>query len=111
MSPMDGARSLARRVGRAIRGGAKPPAPASRTKEPCLACGEETAVGSVFFSDRLAVPRDGRATEFLCSLCSARVRTSSRSGRRLSDEEIRRSVENGTAAALAWGNAGGPTLL
>jgi hypothetical protein len=107
MSPKDGARSLARRALRAIRGGGGPVA-ASSAKEPCLACGEETAVGSVFFSDRLAVPRDG-ATAFLCSLCSARVR-SSRPDRRMSEEEVRRSVENGTAAALAWGNAPGPML-
>ena len=102
MSPKDGAGSLARRPGTSSRGGAASTA-ASSSKEPCLACGEETAVGSVFFSDRLAVPLDAGATAFLCSLCGARVR-SSRSGRRMTDEQVRNSVANGSAAGLMWGN-------
>jgi hypothetical protein len=64
----------------------------------------------VFYSDRIAVVRDDAVSAYLCSLCSARVRNS-RSGRRLTDEEVRNSVENGSAAALAWGNAGAPPLI
>ena len=68
--------------------------------EPCLGCGEETAVGSVFFSDRRIVERaDGRM--YLCSLCDAAVRLSRR-GRRLTDEEVRNLVENGSAIGTAW---------
>src|SRR5882762_11436367 len=107
MSLTDGARSLLRRARRAVRRGAEPPAPRSRAEEPCLACGEETAVGSVFYSDRLVVTHDDSSSAYLCSLCSARVR-SSRRGARLTDEEVRNAVANGSAAALAWGNAGGP---
>jgi hypothetical protein len=43
-------------------------------EEPCLRCGEETAIGSVFFSDR----REGRAPNgprvFLCSECRKPIR-------------------------------------
>jgi hypothetical protein len=90
-----------------VRRTAEPPVPKSSAKEPCLACGEETAVGSVFYSDRLAVTHDDSLSAYLCSLCRARVRSSGR-GRRLTDEEIRNAVANGSAAALAWGNAGAP---
>jgi hypothetical protein len=45
----------------------------SEREEPCLKCGEETAIGSVFFSDR----REGTAPDgsryFLCSECRKRV--------------------------------------
>lgn len=47
--------------------------------EPCLICGEETAVGSVFFSDRReAVLPDG-TRGFLCSECIRRLRAKGRS--------------------------------
>lgn len=70
-------------------------------KEPCVGCGEETAVGSIFYSDRHVVDHaDGRQS-FLCTLCDARVR-SSRQGTRLSDDEVRGLVENGSIAAIAW---------
>ena len=106
MSPNDGAKNLVRRARQAVQR-AEPPGTTASAKEPCLACGEETAVGSVFYSDRLAVTRDDTLSDYLCSLCNARVR-SSRRGRRLTDEEIRSAVANGSAAALAWGNAGAP---
>jgi hypothetical protein len=42
-------------------------------EEPCVGCGEETAIGSIFFSDR----REGRTPHgrpaFLCSECQKRV--------------------------------------
>ncbi len=42
--------------------------------EPCEVCGEETAVGSVFFSDRVeANTPDGRRY-FVCSECRKKVR-------------------------------------
>jgi len=70
-------------------------------KEPCIGCGEETTVGSIFYSDRHVVDHaDGRQT-LLCSLCDARVRAS-RQGKRLTDDEVRTIVENGSIAAIAW---------
>ncbi len=77
-------------------------------REPCVGCGEETAVGSVFFSDRFAVPGKDGAPSYLCSICDARVR-SSRKGRRLTDEEVANAVRNGSAAAIAW-SSGGPNV-
>jgi hypothetical protein len=43
--------------------------------EPCLSCGEETAIGSVFYSDRSAVDRPDGTRGYLCSACSARLRS------------------------------------
>jgi hypothetical protein len=43
-------------------------------EEPCLGCGEETAVGSVFFSDRKAVEGADGSRGYLCSACVARIR-------------------------------------
>jgi hypothetical protein len=70
-------------------------------EEPCLGCGEETAVGSVFFSDRRTVGHADDRRTYLCSLCDSRIR-SSRRGKPLTDEEVRKIVENGSAIATAW---------
>ena len=43
-------------------------------EEPCLSCGEETAVGSVFFSDRSAAKLPDGTPGFLCSECVRRIR-------------------------------------
>jgi hypothetical protein len=41
--------------------------------EPCLSCGEETAIGSIFYSDRFeGTSPDGRRF-FVCSECRKRV--------------------------------------
>ena len=80
-------------------------ASASSAIEPCVGCGEETAVGSVFFSDRHEVERSDGGRVYLCSLCDARVRLS-RKGPRLTDEEVRNIVENGSMAAIMWAGGG-----
>ena len=73
----------------------------SSAAELCAACGEETALGSVFYSDRhTIVHADGRRS-YLCSLCDSRIR-SSRRGRRLTEDEVRHLVEDGSVAAIAW---------
>jgi hypothetical protein len=73
-------------------------------KEPCIGCGEETAVGSIFYSDRHPIDQaDGRRTH-LCTLCDARIRSSGR-GRRLTDDQVRSLIANGSMAFIAW--AGG----
>lgn len=76
-----------------------------RATEPCLACGEETAVGSVFYSDRHTAERTDGTRSYLCSLCDAHLRASGR-GRRLTDEEVRNAVENGSLAAITWASRG-----
>jgi len=43
-------------------------------EEPCLSCGEETAVGSVFFSDRSAAKLPDGTRGYLCSECVRRIR-------------------------------------
>jgi hypothetical protein len=43
-------------------------------EEPCLACGEETAVGSVFFSDRHPAESKDGTHGYLCSECVQRIR-------------------------------------
>ena len=78
----------------------------SSAREPCLGCGEETAVGSIFFSDRHTVEHSNGTRAYLCTLCDARIR-SSRKGRRLTDEEVRDIVENGSMGAISWAARGG----
>jgi hypothetical protein len=73
--------------------------------EPCAGCGESTAVGGVFYSDRRVIARSDGGTAFLCSSCFARVRAT-RTGRPLTDDDVRRVVENGSAAAILWSNVG-----
>jgi hypothetical protein len=73
----------------------------SVTAEPCLICGENTGVGSVFFSDRhVVIGADGRQT-YLCTLDDSRIRASRR-GKRLTDDQVRQLVENGSAIATGW---------
>jgi hypothetical protein len=78
----------------------------SSATEPCLGCGEETAVGSVFFSDRHTAEHSDGPRTYLCTLCDARIR-SSRKGKRLTDEEVRDIVENGSMGAISWAGRGG----
>jgi hypothetical protein len=42
-------------------------------QEPCISCGEETAVGSIFFSDRHTVDGPDGTRTYLCSECIARI--------------------------------------
>ena len=51
-----------------------PPSEANPHKEPCLSCGEETAAGSVFFSDRKAAELPDGTRGYLCSECVRRMR-------------------------------------
>jgi hypothetical protein len=77
--------------------------------EPCVGCGEETASGTIFYSDRHQVERTDGTHSFLCSLCDSRIRAAD-DGRRLTDEEVRNTVENGSAAAYLWGSGGSISL-
>ena len=65
-------------------------------KEPCTSCGEETAVGSVFFSDRLKIQR-----LFLCGPCYARIRASQKRAR-WTEEDVAAFTRNASAAAITW---------
>jgi hypothetical protein len=69
--------------------------------EPCASCGEETAVGSVFFSDRMRIPGGGQPDAFLCGSCRARIRASHKPVR-LTANDVDAFTRNASAAATAW---------
>ncbi|MFN2483354.1 MAG: hypothetical protein ABR509_00255 [Candidatus Limnocylindria bacterium] len=68
-------------------------------KEPCRRCGEETAVGSVFFSARRRIELSDGTAAYLCGVCDARIATPS--GQRWTDDEVRRAVEGGSLATIS----------
>lgn len=78
----------------------------STATEPCFGCGEATAAGSIFFSDRHTVEHSDGPRTYLCTLCDARIR-SQRKGKRLTDKEVRDFVENGSMGAISWAGRGG----
>jgi hypothetical protein len=78
----------------------------NRPRDPCAGCGEETATGSLRFSSRRAIPTSGDRPDYLCEFCEA-LAAAPRHGR-LSDEELRALIDNGSMAAIAWANAGTP---
>ncbi len=61
------------------------------TREPCLACGDETASGSPFYSDRRVMEAADGTRTFVCSSC---VQMASNRKRRptLTDAELRRNI-------------------
>ncbi len=68
-------------------------------REPCMACGEETAAGSPFYADRRRVQRGDGTVLFLCSDCIARATSGQRVG--LTDEQARR-LDEGAAMFGVW---------
>jgi hypothetical protein len=79
---------------RRLRGDAPREAKPSTAREPCVQCDEETAVGSVFFSDRLVVERTEGGRAFLCSACYTRARAA-KMGEPLNEADLRRIADNG----------------
>jgi hypothetical protein len=73
--------------------------------EACLGCGEDTAVGSAFYSDRREIARSDGSAAFICTLCDQRF-AASRSGRRMSDAELRSAIETGSLAMISGNTAG-----
>ncbi|HET9520186.1 MAG TPA: hypothetical protein VFO73_03985 [Candidatus Limnocylindrales bacterium] len=69
--------------------------------EPCARCAEETSVGSVFYSDRREIDLPDGKRAWLCVLCDGLIRASRR-GTPMTDDEVRRLVETGSMAGLAW---------
>jgi hypothetical protein len=74
-------------------------------REACAGCGEETATGSVFYSDRRQVELQEAGQAFVCSPCDQRV-AASRRGKPMSDEELRKSIETGALAMISGNTAG-----
>ncbi len=71
--------------------------------EPCAGCGEETAVGSIFFSDRRTIEHPDGSSIFLCTLCDQRI-AAARHGQTLDDEDLRRLTDRGAVSAMVWGS-------
>jgi hypothetical protein len=72
--PDSNAHSLKGRL-TALRGHRHDAIAPSDAVEPCLGCGEETAVGSVLFGQRHSFDRAAAGQAFLCDECYARIRT------------------------------------
>lgn len=66
----------------------------AKDTEPCCQCGEDTAVGSPLYSDRLA-DRSGDEPRYLCSLCAQRLRGSREVHSDEEREAVRRELEKG----------------
>ena len=77
------------------------PAASPKRREPCSSCGEETAAGSVFYSDRRVVDRADGTRTYICSLCAERL-AAQHHQQRLSDDEILRLTNNWSAAVNAF---------
>ena len=58
--------------------------------EPCVVCGEETAVGSLFYSDRHVMELDGPGPKFLCGLCHSKARA--RGSERLTEADVSKAL-------------------
>ena len=65
--------------------------------EPCTSCGENTAIGTPFYSDRRVLDPTGPNRRFICALCVQNV-TQKRRRRRPMSEEERRELERSAAA-------------
>jgi hypothetical protein len=70
----------------------------SIAKEPCARCGQETAAGSAFYSDRRLVRARGGQQRIECSQCSERPR---RSGKGLTKEQAEQVAKNGSMAMIS----------
>jgi hypothetical protein len=71
------------------------------TAEPCVSCGEETSVGSPLFSGRRRIERPDASATFLCEPCNERL-AASRGRTSLTDDEVRRVVDGGSAVMVTW---------
>lgn len=70
--------------------------------EVCEVCGDETAAGSVLFSDRRVIAHRDGARTYVCASCEARILAGKR-GTRLSDDELQRAINVAALAGQAWG--------
>jgi len=77
------------------------PAGGTEAAQPCMRCGEETAVGSVFFSDRQLIELRQGGHAYLCSLCNAQIR-GSRRNRQRTEDEVRKLVDMGAILDINW---------
>lgn len=74
----------------------------SQGVEPCKVCGENTAVGSILYSDRRVIGHADGHRNYICTLCDQRI-AASRHGKQLTDDETRRLIETGSLSIKAAG--------
>jgi hypothetical protein len=82
-------------------GGKSRVAPAPGAKEPCAFCGEETAVGTVRFSDRLRITRADKPIVFVCGECDSEIRAAHKP-EQWQSEDVDSFTRNASAAAITW---------
>ena len=69
-------------------------------REACAGCGEETAIGSAFYSDRRQIDLKDGGHAFICPGCDQRI-AASRRGSRMSEDELRQAIKMGSIAMIA----------
>ncbi len=69
----------------------------TKSSEPCISCGDDTAVGSPFYFDRRVLDPDGPNRSYMCSSCVERIMTGRRRHPPMSEKE-RLELENAAAA-------------
>jgi hypothetical protein len=78
----------------------------SNAQEPCGGCGEETAAGSVYYSDRRSTTRSDGTRAYLCSECEGKVRAA-RQGMPLTDHDLATIADNGLMVGVGLLGGGG----
>jgi hypothetical protein len=68
----------------------------SKQPEACESCGQDTAAGSLFYSDRRVLDGDGFSRRYLCSSCAEAV-VHGRKHVAMTDKE-RHALEEGASA-------------
>ncbi len=91
-------------IPRLHRGGpvTAPAAPPPTTVEPCVRCLEETAAGSVFYSDRLLISRTDGGRSYLCSDCGTSARAA-KMGEPLTEADLKVIADNGLMINVGLG--------
>jgi len=69
-------------------------------REACAGCGEETAIGSAFYSDRRQIDLEDGSHAFICTGCDERI-AGSRRGSRMTEGEFRQAIKVGSIAMIA----------
>ena len=80
--------------------------PAPTVEEPCTGCGQETAIGSTFFSDRRETDISDGTRVYMCSDCQAMAHRA-RKGQPMTDEELRTMAKNGFMVGAGFASGGG----
>jgi pyruvate/2-oxoacid:ferredoxin oxidoreductase beta subunit len=75
--------------------------PIATVEEACMGCGQETAVGSIFFSDRREVQIANGTRVYLCSECQSKAHLA-RKGQPLTDDDLRTIAGNGAMIGVGF---------